>query len=203
MNWRFVIRGFLTGGSAALLLGALACRTDIDPINGRLDSLESSVNEVRAKQSAAESYAGSVDGTPGNKHFFLTGVEWKGTTSIDKLPPPSVDPTSLSNGYGFDAPGFDDSNSPNWRVAAYVFTPGTMIAAEGDTVDLTTFIVNGDHHEVRIMAPDGIQVGDTVEMNRGREYKLSFMASQRGVYKLICDTHSPTMSANILVARLR
>ena len=73
------------------------------------------------------------------------------------------------------------------------------MAYEGDTVDLTTFIVNGDHHAVRLVAPDGIQVDDNIKMNRGREYKLSFKASQHGVYTIVCDTHGPTMTANILV----
>ena len=200
MNWLLVLRGFLIlGALAALLLIAIACRTEPNPITDRLDAVEQRVVEVREELAAREADAGSANVAPGNKHFFLTGVEWKGTTSADKLPPPSVDPTSLSNGYGFNAPGFDASNPQNWRVAAYVFTPGAMMAYQGDTVDLTTFIVNGDIHSVRLAAPDGTQVGETAVMNRGREYNFSFKASQSGVYRLVCDTHSPNMSAKILV----
>ncbi|MCH8088328.1 MAG: hypothetical protein IIC81_10855 [Chloroflexi bacterium] len=90
----------------------------------------------------------------------------------------------------------DSSNPDKWRVATYVFTPGTMTVYEGDTVELTTFIVNGNYHFTRLVAPDGTEV-DAIEMNRGREYKLSFVADQAGTYQLICDTHAPTMRAYI------
>ena len=73
-----------------------------------------------------------------------------------------------------------------------------MVAYEGDTVELTAFIVNGDSHNVRLVAPDGTEI-EAMEMNRGREYKLAFEASRAGIYRLVCDTHAPTMTANITV----
>jgi len=36
-------------------------------------------------------------------------------------------------------------------------------------------------------------------LNRGREYQIRFTADKPGIYSLICDTHAPTMTANILV----
>ena len=88
---------------------------------------------------AGESVSVSSSGV---KHFYVTGVEWKGTTSSDKLAPPSLDPATLSDGYGFNPVGFDSGNPKNWRVASYVWTPGSMIAYEGDRIDLTFFIIN-------------------------------------------------------------
>lgn len=131
------------------------------------------------------------------KEFHLTGVEWKGTTSADSLAPPEVDPTALSAGYRFKQIGFDSENPQNWQVASYVWTPGSMVVNQGDLVKLSAFIVNGDHHASRLIAPDG-SVLQTLEMERGREYKLSFVATQPGTYRLLCDTHGPSMTANIL-----
>lgn len=34
---------------------------------------------------------------------------------------------------------------------------------------------------------------------RGREYQVSFVAEKVGTYQLRCFTHTPTMTANILV----
>jgi plastocyanin len=38
-----------------------------------------------------------------------------------------------------------------------------------------------------------------IEMNRGRTYDLDFEATQAGVYQLVCSTHAPTMTADIVV----
>lgn len=135
----------------------------------------------------------------GVKHFYVTGVEWKGTTSSDKLAPPSLDPATLSDGYGFNPEGFDSGNPLNWRVASYVWTPGSMIAYEGDRVDLTFFILNGNEHTTWIEGPDGAEVAQEIEMNRGREYEMSFTATKAGTYRLICNNHEPSMTAYIQV----
>ncbi|MFQ5860217.1 MAG: hypothetical protein ACE5IG_01545 [Dehalococcoidia bacterium] len=132
------------------------------------------------------------------KQFHLNVIEIKGTTNTDDLAPPTVDPETLSDGYGFKAPGFDPANPKNWRVESYMWTPAAMTVFEGDTVELTTFVLNGNKHEVWAEAPDGEEVVQEFEMNRGREYNISFTASQAGVYRLICNTHEPTMTAYIL-----
>ncbi len=180
-------RYLLLGGSVAavLLLVAAACGTDIEPLEDRVASVEGR--------------AGKIAAPAGEKHFFVTGVEWKGTTSATKLNPPSVSPEDLSDGYGFNPVGFDSSNPDNWRVASYVWTPGSMIAYQGDRVKMTFFIINGNKHSTWVEAPDGAEVVQEVEMNRGREYELSFVASQAGVYRLICNEHEPSMTAYIQV----
>jgi hypothetical protein len=73
-----------------------------------------------------------------------------------------------------------------------------MTVMQGDTVTLRTFVLNGDTHAVRLLAPDGSEVGDAEVWNRGREYNLTFTADQAGYYTLICDTHGPTMTTQIL-----
>jgi plastocyanin len=74
-----------------------------------------------------------------------------------------------------------------------------MTVPEGDTVDLTMFVLNGNVHDVWVEAPNGAEAVTEFTMNRGREYNKSFTASQAGTYRLICNTHEPTMTAYITV----
>ncbi len=40
---------------------------------------------------------------------------------------------------------------------------------------------------------------EEIEMNRGRVYNQTVTVSQPGVYRLICNTHEPSMTAEIVV----
>lgn len=137
---------------------------------------------------------------PTTHTIFMTAVEVKGSTTVDKLTPPPVNPKDLSKGYGFKAPGEADKNAPQkWEVASYMFLPGFVALRQGDTITLNLFVVNGDEHEVRVLAPDGQIVVPKTTWTRGREYQLFFVAEKMGSYQLSCSTHAPTMTATILV----
>ena len=130
----------------------------------------------------------------------MTAIEIKGSTTTDTLAPPAVNPVDLSKGYGFKAPGEADKTSPKrWEVASYTFTPGFLTVQQGDRVMITAFVVNGDQHEVGVLAPDGQVVAPTATWQRGREYQVSFVAEKVGTYQLRCFAHAPTMTAHILV----
>jgi plastocyanin len=130
----------------------------------------------------------------------MTAVEIKGSTITDTLAPPAVKPSELSKGYGFKGPGEADKTAPQrWEVASYSFAPGFITVQQGDTVTLTVFVVNGDHHDVAVLAPDGQVVVPTAVWQRGREYQVSFVAENMGTYQLKCLAHAPSMTANILV----
>jgi len=132
--------------------------------------------------------------------IFVTGMEVKGATTADKLAPPAVNPQDLSKGYGFKAPGAADKNDPKkWEVASYVFAPAFVTVRQGDTVNLTVFLVNGDEHEVWVTGPDGRRVVPATKWNRGRQYEVSFLADQPGTYQLMCSSHAPSMAATFLV----
>jgi plastocyanin len=138
--------------------------------------------------------------TPTTHTVFMTGMEVKGSTTADKLPPPSVNPKDLSKGYGFKAPGeADKSDQKKWEVSSYVFSPSFVTVRQGDTVRLTTFMVNGDEHEVWIAAPDGQRAVAATKWNRGREYTIQFVAEKAGTYQLVCSEHAPSMIATFLV----
>ncbi len=142
---------------------------------------------------------GGISIPPTNRLIEVTGFEVKGTTNTDDLAAPEVDPKTLSAGYGYNAPGFDEDSPNNWRVASYMWNAGDTTAFQGDSMNLHVFILNGNSHNVWVEAPDGSKVVDDIEMNRGRTYNLEFDATEAGVYKLVCSTHGPTMTAEIVV----
>lgn len=132
--------------------------------------------------------------------IFVTALEVKGGTTAEKLAPPSVNPKDLSKGYEFKPPGeADKSNPQRWEVSSYRFDPGFVTVRQGDTVNLTVFVVNGDEHEVRITDPDGREVVPKTIWNRGREYRVSFVAKKAGSYHLACSNHAPTMAVTFSV----
>jgi plastocyanin len=142
----------------------------------------------------------SAQRAPSTHQIFMTALEIKGSTTTNTLAPPAVNPVDLSKGYGFKGPGEADKTAPQrWEVASYTFAPGFITVPQGDTVMLTAFIVNGDHHDITVLAPDGQVVVPTAIWQRGRQYQVSFVAEHAGTYQLKCSVHAPTMTANILV----
>jgi len=143
-------------------------------------------------------YADSLP-EPSARTIQVTAFEIKGSTSAADLAPPDVDPKTLSAGYGFKDVGDYEADSDKWQVASYMWSPGEVTAFEGDTLDFNIFVLNGNNHETWIQGPDGETVVSTIELNRGREYQISMEATKAGVYRLICNTHAPTMTAEIVV----
>jgi plastocyanin len=80
-----------------------------------------------------------------------------------------------------------------------MFSPGFVTVRQGDTVNLTAFVVNGDEHEVWVTDPRGREVVAKTKWNRGRQYEVSFVAEKVGPYQLTCSSHAPTMAATFLV----
>jgi len=142
----------------------------------------------------------SQAGAPTAHTIFMTAIELKGSTTVEKLAPPPVNPKDLSKGYEFKPPGQADKSDPKkWEVSSYRFSPGFITVRQGDTVNLTVFVVNGDEHDVAVHDPGGSEVVPRTKWNRGREYKVSFVAKKVGSYQLTCSMHAPTMAATILV----
>jgi plastocyanin len=149
---------------------------------------------------AAAGVAADKADVPVTRAVFMTAVETKGATTADRLTPPSTDPHTLSAGYEFKAPGAADARErTKWEVSAYAFAPSFVTVRQGDRIELTVFVVNGDTHAVRIIDPAGRDVAAAAVWNRGREYKLAWLADKPGAYELRCLTHAPTMSATFLV----
>ena len=140
---------------------------------------------------------GGLDAEAADVTFDIEAIEIKGAT--DGIAAPSVDPTTLSAGYRYKAPGdYDPENPAKWQVSTYMFSPGAMTVVKGDNVTLRLFGVNGDEHAIWVEAPDGSRVVESSVLNRGREISLNFTADETGHYKLVCGSHAPTMTADIL-----
>lgn len=139
----------------------------------------------------------STSATPSDVTFDVELIEVKGAT--DGIDAPDTDPTTLSAGYGFKAPGeYNTENPAEWQVATYMFAPGAMSVVQGDEVTMRIFGVNGNEHALLVQAPDGSTAVESFTVNRGQETAVSFTADQTGHYKLICANHAPTMTADIL-----
>lgn len=137
---------------------------------------------------------------PAMHTIFMSAVEYKGSTTTEKLAPPSLNPATLSKGYAYKGPGEADKSAPQrWELASHLFSPGFITVQQGDTVMFVVFVVNGDQHDVAVLAPDGQIAVPKATWQRGREYRVSFVAEKAGTYRLTCFTHAPTMTANILV----
>lgn len=137
---------------------------------------------------------------PSDVTFDVQLIEVKGAT--DGIDAPEKDPTELSSGYGYKAPGEFNAENPNeWQVATYMFAPGSMSVVKGDRVTLRIFGVNGNEHTMHVQAPDGSTSVESFVVTRGREVTVSFTADQTGHYKFICANHAPTMTADILATQ--
>src|SRR5438093_953097 len=128
----------------------------------------------------------------------MTGIEFKGPTTTDKLAPPQVAPTKLSHGYAYKGPGqADPAARERWEVATYQFSPSSMTVQQNDSIMLSVFIANGDHHEVELTDADGESIIAKAAWDRGREYTAFFQTRKVGIYCLECAVHRPSMSAAI------
>jgi hypothetical protein len=138
---------------------------------------------------------------PSHSHaIYMTAVEFKGSTTTDKLAVPDVDPAKLSHGYAYKGPGAaDPAARDRWEVASYQFSPAFMTVQRDHSIMLSVFIANGDHHEVRLTDPDGDTIIAKASWDRGRECTAFFQTRKVGRYRLECALHAPSMSAEIVV----
>jgi plastocyanin len=148
-----------------------------------------STSDARAQRPPSQSHS-----------IYMTAVEFTGSTTTDKLAPPPVDPTKLSHGYVYKRPGqANPAARDRWEVSTYQFSPSFMTVRQDDSVMLTVFIVNGDHHEVELTDPDGEQIIANTAWDRGHEYTAFFQTRKVGTYRLECAVHRPSMTAEIMV----
>jgi plastocyanin len=126
----------------------------------------------------------------GEKTIYMTAVEYKGSTTVDKLSPPETDPSTLGKAYGFK---WLEPNT-RWEVSAYAWSPSVVVVQQGDRVTLKIFGVNGDTHPSMI---EGYNIAFTV--TRGRLTEVSFVADKAGVFRIICTTHLPHMVGYLIV----
>src|SRR5262249_109136 len=131
--------------------------------------------------------------------IFMNVVEYKGSTTTEKLAPPQVNPATLSKGYVYKGPGEAEKTAPQqWGNYSHAFAPALVTVPPGDTGAVRVFGGNGDKHEVSVVAPDGQVAVPPATWTRGGEYQVSVKAEKAGTYKLLCAIHGPSMTASIL-----
>ena len=125
------------------------------------------------------------------KRFFtVLAVEPKGGTTVDKEPFPTG-PLPPGGGYVIAQP---DVKTSRWEVSAYVWQPSQIIVNEGDEVTLEFVGINGAAHPTTIAA-----FGQTFMVKRGEVHRITFTANKVGIFGIICSTHKPSMSGELVV----
>lgn len=69
-------------------------------------------------------------------------------------------------------------------IEAYRWDPGTIYVKEGELIKLSIYGVNGESHPFVI---EGLNVKG--EVKKGQETVVTFTASKKGIYRMICFAH--------------
>jgi plastocyanin len=127
---------------------------------------------------------------PAEQRFFtVAAVEPKGGATADKEPFPSE---ALPGGGGYVLNKPDANN--RWEVSTYLWMPGQIIVNEGDEVMLEFVGIHGASHPTTIK-----DFGKEFVLKRGTVTRVSFVADKVGTFPIVCSTHQPSMSAEIIV----
>jgi plastocyanin len=141
-----------------------------------------------ASLTGATGWVGSVRA---EKRFFtILAVEPKGGTTVDKEAFPT-DPLPPGGGYVLTQP---DEKTRRWEVSAYIWQPSQVVVNEGDEVTLEFVGINGAAHPTTIAA-----FGQTFTVKRGHAHRVTFTADKAGIFGIICSTHMPSMSGELIV----
>ncbi len=135
--------------------------------------------------------SGAAVEPPQERTIHLAAIEPKGSTSIDSEPFPAK---VLPDGDGYALKSPDDAGK--WVVETYRFTPGTVVVNEGDSVTLEIIGINGREHPFNI---EGYDVSGVVK--RGEITRVNFVADKPGLFKLVCEIHTPSMEVDMVVLK--
>ena len=134
--------------------------------------------------------AGAV-APPQERTIYMAAIEPKGGTTVDKEPFPAQ---SLPSGAGYGLKAPDETG--RWQVETYRFDPGTVVVNEGDIVTLEIVGINGKEHPITLEG-----YGLSTVLKRGEVQRLTFLADKPGIFRVMCDTHKPSMEAALVVLK--
>jgi len=121
--------------------------------------------------------------------IYMSAVEWKGSVEAAKEPFPTA-PLPAGGGYERFAP----DATGKWSVETYRFDTAVVAACKGERVVLKIFGVNSKSHEIVI--PD---FNKSVTVYRGQLATSVFKANETGIFPIICITHKPSHTADLIV----
>lgn len=154
---------------------------------------------VLAAMMVAALFATQAPAAGARRTIYMSAVEYKGGASVaDEAYPPAAEPGTkplapLGGGYDLAEP--DDTG--RWEVESYRFEPGFVVVRKGERVTLEIVGINGALHDASLLAPSGAKTD--VVITRGRMTLVKFRPTQVGIWQLVCRTHPPGMTADILV----
>lgn len=122
---------------------------------------------------------------------YMAAIEPKGATTVDKEPYP---PGELPQGGGYVKKAPDPATG-RWEVSVYQFSPGTVVARQGERVVLELVGINGAKHTVWV---ERYHPGEVV-IGRGEVARLAFTVDTPGLFRIHCKEHRPTMEATLVV----
>ncbi len=149
----------------------------------------------------AATMAQGAGGSETRRRVYMSAIEYKGGASTvdEAYPPEAVEGTRnlapLGGGYELEAP----DATGRWEVESYRFEPGFLVAKLDERITLEIVGINGALHDISLISPSGASVDLVV--TRGRLTRVPFRASELGMWKLVCHTHPPAMTADMLVIR--
>jgi plastocyanin len=121
--------------------------------------------------------------------IYMVAVEMKGGAQREKEPYPEA-PLPLGAGYVRTPP----NTAGRWEISAYQWSPGTIVARQGETVTLEIVGVNGDAHPSTIPG-----LVDAFTVKRGEVTRLTVTANKPGFYPIICTRHGPSMQGTLVI----
>jgi plastocyanin len=141
---------------------------------------------------------------PSDRYIHVQATELDARRTLDQNPFPQETLDAWPEYFGEDGTGGAEgyylfmSGDEEWRIGSYMFLPQEMTFVQGDRVTMEVLGVRGSEHETVLAGPDGFE---PIQFNvkRGELHSIEFTVDQPGLYQLICLTHPPTMTSNILV----
>ena len=127
--------------------------------------------------------------TPQKRFFTIAAVEPRGGVNVSQEPFPA-DPLPPGGGYVIRQP----DQTGRWEVSAYVWAPSQVVVHQGDEVTLEFVGINGAAHPTEIKGLD-----KAFTLKRGHVMQIQFKAEKPGVYPIVCNTHQPSMRAEVVV----
>lgn len=131
----------------------------------------------------------AIAASPPARSFTIAAIEPKGGAQVEKEAFPTA-PLPEGGGLILKAPNAEG----RWEIATYIWSAQQIMVNQGDDVTLLFVGINGATHPTTIEGYD-----QAFTLQRGTVHKVSFKADKAGVFKIICTTHGPTMTSELVV----
>lgn len=127
--------------------------------------------------------------SPSARSFTIAAIEPKGGAQVEKEAFPTA-PLPEGGGLILKEPNAEG----RWEIATYIWSAQQITVNQGDDVMLQFVGINGASHPTTIEGYD-----QAFTLKRGAVHNIAFKADKAGVFRIICTTHGPTMTSELVV----